>query len=128
MLHRPGEHRCPRGIGGTHPGRCLCVWNVVTPSGSGHECVSGKPTVRKAQSPGGYGMTREANACRPKGDRKPGTVWSAPPPVVSDNWPDTGRVPGPEGVLTRVRHPMGLDVKLLLVGCVGSTQWPRRSG
>jgi len=53
-----------------HPGRCLCVWNVVTPSGSGRECGSGKPTVRKAQSPGGCGMTREANAWRPKGDGK----------------------------------------------------------
>ena len=34
---RPGEYRRPRDTGGTLPGRCLCVWNVVTPSGSGHE-------------------------------------------------------------------------------------------
>jgi hypothetical protein len=25
-----------RGIGGTLPGRILCMWNVGTPSGSGH--------------------------------------------------------------------------------------------
>ena len=30
--------------------------------------------------------------------------------------------------LRRDRHPMGLDVKLLLVGCAGSRQWPRRWG
>jgi len=28
----------------------------------------------------------------------------------------------------RDRHPMGLDVKLLLVGCAGSRHWPRRRG
>ena len=28
---------------------------------------------------------------------------AGPPPVVSDNWPDTGLVPGPERVLTLVR-------------------------
>ena len=29
------EHRRPRGIEGTHPGRSSCVRNAVTPSGSG---------------------------------------------------------------------------------------------
>src|SRR5664280_861008 len=54
--------------------------------------VSGKSTVRKAQSPGGCGMVREANAWRPKGDRKPGTVWVGPSAGgPGDNWPDTGR-------------------------------------
>src|SRR5674476_913823 len=32
------------------------------------------------------------------------------------------------GAGTGDRHPMGLDVKLLLVGCAGSRQWPRRRG
>jgi hypothetical protein len=58
---RPGEHRRPRGREGTQPGRVSQARNVVTPSGSGH-LVPGKPTVRKAQFPGGYRMTREANA------------------------------------------------------------------
>ena len=56
-----GEHRCPRGRGGTHPGRISLVRNVETPSGSGRS-APGKPTVRKAQSPGGNRMTRQANA------------------------------------------------------------------
>jgi hypothetical protein len=34
---RPGGHRRPRGREGTHPGRNSIVWNVETPSGSGHE-------------------------------------------------------------------------------------------
>ena len=58
----PGGHRRPRGREGTHPGRISLVRNVVTPSGSGHLVVPGKPTVRKAQVPGGNRMTREANA------------------------------------------------------------------
>src|SRR5664279_5034019 len=58
----PGEHRRPRGKGGTHPGRISIVWNVVTPTGSGPDGWSGRPTVRKAESLGGDGMTREANA------------------------------------------------------------------
>jgi hypothetical protein len=57
---RLGEHRRPRGREGTQPGRISQVRNVVTPSGSGR--MPGKPTVRKAQFPGGNRMTREANA------------------------------------------------------------------
>ena len=49
-----GEHRRPRGIEGTHPGRSSCVRNAVTPSGSGQ--LAGKPTVRNAQPPGGNRM------------------------------------------------------------------------
>jgi hypothetical protein len=30
-------------------------------------------------------------------------AWLPPPLAVVDNWPDTGLVPGPERVLTRVR-------------------------
>ncbi len=46
------EHRRPRGTGGTHPGRSSCVRNAVTPVGV-RCCLTGKPTVRKAQLPGG---------------------------------------------------------------------------
>ena len=56
------EHRRPRDTGGTLPGRSSCVWNVVTPSGSGRQDASGQSTVRKTQFPGGIRMTREANA------------------------------------------------------------------
>jgi hypothetical protein len=52
-----GEHRRPRAIEGALPGRSLSVWNVETPSGSGP--VSGKPTVRRAQLPGGHRMTKK---------------------------------------------------------------------
>jgi hypothetical protein len=38
--YRPGEYRRPRDTGGTLPGRISHVWNVVTPSGSGHECCA----------------------------------------------------------------------------------------
>ena len=55
----PGEHHCPRGRGGTHPGHSSRVRNAVTPSGSGREGVSGKPTVRGAQLPGGNRMTEK---------------------------------------------------------------------
>ncbi len=40
-------------------------------------------------------------------------------------------VPGSDCLLVArrgVRHPMGLDVKLLLVGRAGSMQWLRRRG
>ena len=52
-----GEHRCPRGTEGAHPGRSSCVRNAVTPSGS--EPLAGKPTVRRAQLPGGNRMTEK---------------------------------------------------------------------
>jgi len=81
-----GEHRRPRGREGTQPGRISQARNVVTPSGSGHQEVPGKPTVRKAQSPGGNRMTRQANARRPKGSRKPG----------HEGWPSASR-PGITG-------------------------------
>ncbi len=56
------EHRCPRGTGGTHPGRSSCVRNAVTPSRSG--LWPGKPTVRRAQSLGGNLMIEKRNAPR----------------------------------------------------------------
>ena len=95
---RPGGHRRPRGREGTHPGRNSYVQNVGTPLESGHIfLVAGKPTVRKAESP-----RREqddpTSQCRwPKGNRKPRPNRPAPPPVVVDNWPDTGTCPDPKG-------------------------------
>jgi hypothetical protein len=47
----------PGGIGGAHPGRSSCVRNAVTLSGS--EPRFGKPTVRRAQLPGGNRMTEK---------------------------------------------------------------------
>ena len=52
------EHRRPRGTGGTHPGRSSCVRNAVTPVGV-RCCLTGKPTVRKAQSLGGNLMAEK---------------------------------------------------------------------
>ena len=52
MVPSRDEYRRPRGTGGTHPGRISCAWNVVTPVGV-RCCLAGKPTARKAQSPGG---------------------------------------------------------------------------
>lgn len=59
---RSGEHRRPRGIGGTRPGRISLVWNVTTPLESGDVYVVGKPTVRKARFSSGRRMAQEANA------------------------------------------------------------------
>ena len=57
---------------------------------------AGKPTARKAQSPSGKWMTKKR---MPVAERRQetGTAWLAPPPVVSDNWPDTGSCPDPKG-------------------------------
>ena len=52
------EHRRPRGIEGTHPGRSSRVRNAVTPSRSGASWA-GKPTVRRAQLLGGNRMTEK---------------------------------------------------------------------
>ena len=38
-----GEHRRPRGTGGTHPARSSCVRKVVTPSRSGRSCPVSRP-------------------------------------------------------------------------------------
>jgi hypothetical protein len=63
----------PRGIEGALAGRVLRMWNVETPSRSGHDEVAGGPTVRRAELPGGNRMAQEANVGRPKGDGKAGT-------------------------------------------------------
>ncbi len=55
-----GEHRCPRGLEGALAGRSSCVRNGETPSGSWHALgVFGKPTVRRAQLPGGNRMAEK---------------------------------------------------------------------
>ena len=70
----PIIHGAPA-IGGTHPGRSSCVRNVVTPSRSG---CAGKPTVRKAQLPGGNRMTKKRMPAAER-QRETGTRWSPPP-------------------------------------------------
>jgi len=57
---------------------------------------AGKPTARKAQSPSGNRMTKKPT---PVAERQQETEasWLAPPPIVSDNWPDTGSFPDPKG-------------------------------
>jgi hypothetical protein len=72
------EHRRPWGIEGTHPGRSSCVWNAVTPSGSGREVSSGKPTARRAQLLGGNRMTEKRMPVAER-RRETGTSWPAPP-------------------------------------------------
>jgi hypothetical protein len=100
---RSGEHRRPRGRGGTHSGRISLVRNVETPSGSGRLVAPGKPTVRKAQFPGGNRMTRQANA----GGRKAAGNRDHDGWCLRQRCRITGRipglVPGPERAQTRVR-------------------------
>jgi hypothetical protein len=56
----------------------------------------GKPTVRKAELPSGQRMTKKR---MPVGEsrQETETLRLAPPPVVSDNWPDTGSCPARKG-------------------------------
>ena len=67
--------------------------------------LAGKPTVRKAQFLGGNRMI-EKQMPAAETQQETGTRWSAPPPVVPYNWPDTGSVPGRESVLTRSGEPV----------------------
>lgn len=66
------------------------------PMGSRRLMLSGRPTARKAETPSGERMTREANA---GGRKATGTRdrWSALPPAVPHNWPDRGTCPDPKG-------------------------------
>ena len=97
MVPSREEHRCPRGTGGTHPDRISCVRNVVTPVGV-RCCLAGKPTARKAQSPGGNLMTEKRNADSRKTTGNRNTNRRPLQPVVPHNWPDTGRkCPDPKG-------------------------------
>jgi hypothetical protein len=51
--------------------------------------LPGKPTARKAQSPSGRTMAKKRTPVVER-QQEIGTRWLAPPPVVLDNWPDTG--------------------------------------
>jgi hypothetical protein len=84
----------PRGKEGTQSGRDSDVRNVETLPGSRH--VPGRPTVRRAEVPGGNRMPRKR---MPVAERRQETAasWLAPPPAAGDNWPDTSRVAGPQG-------------------------------
>jgi hypothetical protein len=77
---------------------------VGTPTGPPPFSVCGRPTVRKAQLPGGMGMTREANA---DGRKAAGNHDDETPPPPGGSLWITGRipglVPGRESGLTRVR-------------------------
>jgi hypothetical protein len=80
------EHRCPRGTGGTHPGRSSCVRNAVTPVEV--RSLAGKPTVRKAQSLGGILMTEKR---MPAAERQQETRIRMAGPSGSPSW-ITGRI------------------------------------
>ena len=72
-----------------HPGRSSCVRNAVTPSRSGQQVLSGKPTVRRAQLLGG---NRMAEKRMPAAERRRETTRVGPvlQLIVVDNRPDTG--------------------------------------
>jgi RNA-directed DNA polymerase len=82
------EHRCPRSREGTHPDRSSCVRNTETPSGSGR--LAGKPTVRRAQLPGGPRMTEKRT---PGSGNAAGNPESRTSPSSWSSW-ITGRIPG----------------------------------
>ena len=101
-LCRSGEHRRPRGIGGTQPGRISLVRNVTTPLGSEGNDALGQPTVRKARFPAGAGWPKKPT---PAAERQRETET---PLGQLLRWPSrlTGRIralPGPERVLTWAR-------------------------
>jgi hypothetical protein len=83
------EHRRPRDTGGTHPDRSSCVRNAVTPVGV-RAATSGKPTVRKAQPPGGNLMTEKRTPASRKTTGNRDTMAGPFSPAVPHNWPDTG--------------------------------------
>src|SRR5262249_21608940 len=78
----PGVERAP-----TPVVSCRCgTWK---PRPGPDACVPGKPTVRKAQVPGGNRMTRQADAGGRKAAGNRGTM-AGPPLAVPDNWPEIG--------------------------------------
>ena len=83
------EHRRPRDTGGTHPARSSCARNVVTPV-EVRRVIFGKPTVRKAQFPGGNLMTEKRNAGSGNATGNRDVMAGSSKPAVLDNWPDTG--------------------------------------
>jgi hypothetical protein len=95
MVFRPWEHRRCRGIGGAHPGRVSCVWNVATPLRSGH--VLGNPTVRKGQLRSGQRMTQKRMPVAERQQETAGMQALASTGASADNWPDTGLCPTRKG-------------------------------
>jgi hypothetical protein len=65
------------------------VRNVENPKGSGHAVVFGRPTVRKAEFPGGTGMPKKRMPVAER-QRENGTDDRPLPAVVPHNRPDTG--------------------------------------
>jgi hypothetical protein len=51
--------------------------------------LPGKPTAREAQPPSGRTMAKKRMPAVER-QQETGARWLAPPPVVLDNWPDTG--------------------------------------
>jgi hypothetical protein len=99
MVSRSWEHRRCRGIGGAHPGRISCVWNVATPLRSG-ACsrVSGNPTVREGEFRSGHRMPQKRMPVaerrqEPAGMHGVGLHRRA----ARMNWPDTGWCPTRKG-------------------------------
>jgi hypothetical protein len=72
---RPWEHRRPRGIEDVQPQSCLMRAEHENPVRVRYaRWCAGKPTVRRAQSPGGHRMPKKR---RPAAERQQetGTVW-----------------------------------------------------
>jgi hypothetical protein len=67
------------------------VWNMETPTGSSTPMLcAGKPTVTKAQFPGGNRMPKKRMPAAER-RRKPRTWWLQLQAAVLDNRPDTRR-------------------------------------
>jgi hypothetical protein len=85
------EHRRPRGTGGTHPDRCSCVRNVVTPSGSGRRRPVSRPQGRPIPRRESDGREANAGSRKTAGNRD---VMAGPfSRRFPHNWPDTGLCP-----------------------------------
>src|SRR5674476_437638 len=99
-------------------------------AGTGHRVLARNYTTDKVGPPT-CEFTRDV---RPRVATSSG---SSPPPTWPNSWTDSTdtnkprhpRAPNPRPPDPRWTYkPDHLDVKLLLVGCAGSRQWPRRSG
>ena len=108
IVASPGEHRRPRDIEGTHPGRCSCVRNVETPSGSGSSLwgVGRWADREESRIPGWAKDDREANAGsgNAAGNRDKMVFPSRRSPRITGRIP--GLVPGRESGLTRSGEPV----------------------
>jgi hypothetical protein len=79
----------PRSKEGTHPGRVSRMRNTGTPTGSGLLMRAGRPTVRRAEFPGGNRMPKKP---MPAGEsrQETRTSWS----LLQRSSRITGRIPG----------------------------------